>query len=81
MIRNNPNIEDLDILGFTYLLTSYADDTTFFIKNERSAIKNFKTFEIFSKYSGLKIKNERCASKSPWHGKALTLKRQMFKLN
>ena len=40
MIRNNPNIEGLDILGFKYLsqvLMSYADDTTFFIKNKSSA--------------------------------------------
>ena len=59
MIRNNPNIEGgLDILGFKYLLTSYADNTTFFIKNESSAKEIFKTFEIFSKYSGLKVNNK-----------------------
>ena len=60
MIRNNPNIEGLDILGFKYLLTSYADDTTFFIKNESSAKEIFKTFEIFSKYSGLKVNKSKC---------------------
>ena len=60
MIRSNPKIEGLDILGFTYLLTSYADDTTFFIKNESSAIEIFKTFEFFSKYSGLKVNKSKC---------------------
>ena len=60
MIRSNPKIEGLDILGFTYLLTSYADDTTFFIKNESSAIEIFKTFESFSKYSGLKVNKSKC---------------------
>ena len=29
MVRNNPNIEGLEMLGFKYLLTSYADDATF----------------------------------------------------
>ena len=42
MIRTNPNINGLEILGFKYLLTSYADDSTFFIKDERSAIEIFK---------------------------------------
>ena len=60
MIRNNPNIEGLDILGCKYLLTSYADDTTFFIKNKSSAKEIFKTFEIFSKYSGLKVNKSEC---------------------
>jgi len=60
MIRNNPKKEGLDILGFTNLLTSYADDTTFFIKNESSAIKIFKTFEYFSKYFGLKVNKSKC---------------------
>ena len=53
MVRKNPKIQGLNILGFNYLLTSYADDTTFFIKDEKSAIEIFNTFDIFSKYSGL----------------------------
>ena len=60
MIRNNPKVEGLNILGFEYLLTSYADDTTFFIKNEKSAIEIFNTFDIFSKYSGLNINKSKC---------------------
>ena len=60
MVRNNPNIHGLDILGFKYLLTSYADDTTFFLKDEKSAIEIFNTFDIFSKYSGLKINKSKC---------------------
>ena len=60
MVRNNPKIQGLNILGFNYLLTSYADDTTFFIKDEKSAIEIFNTFDIFSKYSGLKINRSKC---------------------
>ena len=60
MVRTNPNINGLEILGFKYLLTSYADDSTFFIKDERSAIEIFNTFDIFSKYSGLKINKSKC---------------------
>ena len=60
MVRNNPKIEGLNILGFKYLLTSYADDTTFFIKDEKSAIEIFNTFDIFSKYSGLSINKSKC---------------------
>ena len=60
MVRNNPKVEGLNILGFEYLLTSYADDTTFFIKDEKSAIEIFNTFDIFSKYSGLSINKSKC---------------------
>ena len=60
MVRTNPKIKGLEILGFKYLLTSYADDSTFFIKDEMSAIEIFNTFDIFSKYSGLKINKSKC---------------------
>ena len=32
----------------------------FFIKDEKSAIEIFNTFDIFSKYSGLKINKSKC---------------------
>ena len=60
MVRKNPNIKGLDILGFKYLLTSYADDTTFFVKDKESALQIFNTFDLFSKYSGLKINKSKC---------------------
>ena len=49
MVRTNPKIKGLEILGFKYLLTSYADESTFCIKDEMSAIEIFNTFDIFSK--------------------------------
>ena len=60
MVRNNPNISGLDILGFNYLLTSYADDTTFFIQNIDSIYEIFYTFETFSEFSGLKVNQSKC---------------------
>ena len=60
MIRSNPNIKGLDIFGFMYLLTAYADDTTFFPKDLKSVHEIFKTFDLFSKYSGLKANVSKC---------------------
>ena len=60
MIRSNPNIKGLDIFGFMYLLTAYADDTTFFPKDLKSVHEIFKTFDLFSKYSGLKTNISKC---------------------
>ena len=45
MVKKDPQIAPCNILGFDFLLTSYADDTTFFVKNENSIIK---IFEILS---------------------------------
>ncbi len=42
------------------LLTSYADDTTFFVDNLVSAEEIFNTFSTFSKFSGLKINKKKC---------------------
>ena len=57
MVRTNPNIKGLNIFDFKYLLTSYADDTTFFIENQNSAIEIFNTSDKFSTFSGLKLTN------------------------
>ena len=60
MVRSNPNIEGIKILNFLYTLTSYADDTTFFLKNEKSAQQVYATFSEFSNYSGLNINRSKC---------------------
>ena len=39
IVRTNPNIKGLNICDFKYLLTSYADDTTFFIKTKTPLLK------------------------------------------
>ena len=60
MIKANKNINALEILGFKYHLTSYADDTTFFIKDTYSIFEIFKTFDKFSDYSGLRANKSKC---------------------
>ena len=47
-------------MGFNYLLTSYADDTTFFIKNTDTVNKIFECFEKFSTFSGLNVNKSKC---------------------
>ena len=60
MVRSNRLIEGLKILNFEHKLTAYADDSTFFLKNEASVLELLKTFEIFSKYSGLLLNKSKC---------------------
>ena len=36
MIKSNPKIIGLNILNQNYLYTAYADDTTFFLNNQKS---------------------------------------------
>ena len=60
MVRNNNNIQGLDILGFNYLLSAYADDATYIIKNTSSAIEIFYTFDKFSEFSGLRLNRSKC---------------------
>ena len=61
MVRSNPNIQVLDILGFKYLLTSYADDATFFPKNTSSVCEIFfNTFGKFFEFSGLSLNKPKC---------------------
>ena len=38
IVRNNENIQGLDILGFKYLLTAYADDASYQEYNLRNRI-------------------------------------------
>ena len=58
MVRTNPKIDGIEIFDIKHLLTSYADDTSFFVKNKNSVIEIFN--DIFSKYASLKI------NKSEW---------------
>ena len=60
MIHANKNINGINIFGKVFKLTSYADDTTFFIEKLESIKEIFKTFDTFSKYSGLKINKAKC---------------------
>ena len=37
LIKANPDIEGLQFFSHTFLYSAYADDTTFFLRNEKSA--------------------------------------------
>lgn len=60
MIRSNNNINHMKILDFSYVLTAYADDTTFFVADSNSIVEIYNTFSIFSNFSGLKLNNAKC---------------------
>ena len=60
MVRENPNINKLNIFDKNFLLTAYADDTTFFVSDIASVNEIIKSFNVFSKYSGLKLNTSKC---------------------
>ena len=53
-IKENKNIKVLNVFNHTFLITAYADDTTFSLKNKESLIGVMKVFDMFSSLSGLK---------------------------
>ena len=60
MIKSNPNIKGLNIFNHNYLYTAYADDTTFFLNDQKSIRELMKTFKLFSKFSDLKSNILKC---------------------
>ena len=60
MKKNNLNIKGLNIFNHNYLYTAYADDTTFFLDDQKSVRELMKTFKLFSKFSGLKRNILKC---------------------
>ena len=60
MVRSNKSINPLRILNFEYLLSAYADDTTFFVSDLDSIQAIFVTFDNFSLFSGMKINLSKC---------------------
>ena len=51
LIKENPNIEGLQFFSHTFLYSAYADDTTFFLRNEKPATEVIKMFDKFSLFS------------------------------
>ena len=51
VIKSNKMINDLKIFEQEFLYTTYADDTTFFLKNQKSVKEVLKVFDKFSKVS------------------------------
>ena len=54
LVKANPDIQGLQLFSHTLLYSAYADDTTFFLRNKKSATEVIKTFDNFSLFSGLK---------------------------
>ena len=55
LITANPDIEGLQLFSHTFLYSAYVDDTTFFLRNEKSATEVIKTFDKFYLFSWLEI--------------------------
>ena len=60
LIKANPNIKGLQFFSHAFLYSTYADDTSFFLRNEKSANEAIKTLNKFSHFSGLNINNAKC---------------------
>ena len=60
MIRSNDSINPLCIFDFVFLLSAYADDTTFFVSDLDSVKAIFATFNNFSMFSGMSINMSKC---------------------
>ena len=60
MIRSNDSVHPLRVLDFVFLLSAYADDTTFFVADLDSVTAIFLTFDNFSTFSGMKINMAKC---------------------
>ena len=54
VIKSNQNNDKLRIFEHEFLYRAYADDTLFFVRNQKSVIKILKIFDNFSKTSRLK---------------------------
>ena len=64
MIRENVDIEGLNLFGTEVKLTACADDTTFFLRNLSSLKVLLQTFEKFERVSSLKLKGNLRSKKS-----------------
>ena len=60
MLREINNINKLSSFDFEFLLSAYADDTTFFVTDLASVTIILQTFECFSLFSGLKLNVSKC---------------------
>jgi hypothetical protein len=67
LVRNNNNIKGISINGEEYLITQYADDTTFILDGTSQSLESTMTLlDYYSDISGLKINYTK--SKAIWIG-------------
>ena len=60
LIKSSNDINGVKLLQHEYLYTAYADDTTFFLKDEISIKNVFSLIDNFSKVSGLLPNIKKC---------------------
>ncbi len=56
----NSTIAPLEVLGQTIIISQFADDTSFFMKQLLEVPKILQSIYTFSKASGLKINMNKC---------------------
>ena len=59
-IKRNRNIRSLNVCNNDFLYTAYADSTTLFLQNEKSATEVLNSFNTMFQFSGLKINKLKC---------------------
>ena len=60
LIKNNTDIKGVKIFEYCYFYAAYADDSTFFLKDENFIVNLSKKFKLFSDFSGLKPNTTTC---------------------
>ena len=60
MLRSNREIKQLNIFNDSFLLSAYADDTTFFVQDLASITLILDIFGVFSIFSGFKLNTSKC---------------------
>ena len=69
-IRNDKSVRGFKTGNIEVKLTAFADDTTFFVKDEPSLQRILKVMSLYSKYSSLRANCEKC--KASWIGGSKT---------
>ena len=69
-IRNDKSVRGFKIGNTEVKLTAFADDTTFFVKDEASLRRILKIMSVYSKYSSLRANCGKC--EASWIGGSKT---------
>ena len=59
LVRNCKEISGIEIFGYEFKLSAFADDATYFILNEHSIQQLATLFSKFEKYSSLKVNADK----------------------
>ena len=59
-VKSNENIKGIEVFKHTFLYTTYADDSTFFLRDIPSVKELINSFNQFYHFSDLKTNIEKC---------------------